>query len=96
MSEDKVENELIDLVKQLEGTVNINDVNDLRNKELPFAAIINGDSLDCYDWEDGDRLQIIKLVDDLDEKHNEYLWKAINLDRNNETGGVATYQITIE
>ena len=69
-------------------------VEDLKNKELPFEATVNGDSLDCYDWENGDRLQIIKLVDDLDAEHNEYLWKAINLDRNNEAGGVSTYQIT--
>jgi len=90
-----VENELVDLVKQLNNNTNeIVDENDLRNKKLPFPAIVSGNYLDCYNWEDGDKLQIIELVDDLNAEHNEYLWKAINFDRENEIGGVATYQIS--
>ena len=66
---------------------------DLKNKLLPFNATVKGDCLDCYDWEDGDKLMITELLDDLDAEHNEYLWKAINLSKN-EAGGVSTYQIS--
>ena len=90
-----VENQLIELVKQLEdkGEVIKIDMNDLKNKKLPFNATVKGDYLDCYDWEDEDRLQIMELADDLDAKNNEYLWRVMNIDKN-EYGGASTYQMS--
>lgn len=65
---------------------------DLKNKILPFTAIVRKDYLDAYDWEHGDRLIITELLDDLDAEHNEYLWMAENIDKDS-FGAVATYQI---
>lgn len=70
-------------------------MDDLKNKELPFYATVNGDYLDCYDWEDGDRLVITDLKEELDASNNEYLWLAINLTKL-ERGAVSTYQINIK
>ena len=68
---------------------------ELKNKQLPFYATVKSDNLDCYGWEDGDRLKVIDCIEDLDAEHNEYLWTAINIDKNNVKGGVINHQINI-
>lgn len=67
----------------------------LKNKQLPFAATVEGQSLNMYDWKNGDRLVVLALVEDLDSENNEYLWKVKNLDKADETNYVATSQMVI-
>jgi len=53
--------------------------------------LVKGDSLDCYGWEDGEKLLVIE---DVTEKHGlpEKIFEVLNLDRN-EKGGVLESQI---
>lgn len=60
--------------------------------EFPFFAKVNGDCLDCYGWTNNDSLVILEILDTMDSEHDVYLFKAINLDKE-EVGGVLPYQI---
>lgn len=53
--------------------------------------LVKGDSLDCYGWEDGERLLVLE---DVTEKHGlpEKCYEVLNLDRD-EKGGVLEWQI---
>ncbi len=37
------------------------NMKNLKNKTLPFSATVKGNYFDCYNWNEGDRLEIIKL-----------------------------------
>lgn len=59
-----------------------------------MGAFVKGDSLACYEWEDGDRLVIIKKLDVIDQINNIFLYKVINLDKDS-VAAVISDQITL-
>ena len=55
-------------------------------------AKVKGNELDCYEWDEGDRLIIKKVLDVLSEEYNIYLYNVINVDKK-EYGAVTSDQI---
>lgn len=57
-----------------------------------ISATVKGNELDCYNWKDGDKLEVIRVLENLDSDNGIYLWYVYNHTKN-EFGGVITDQI---
>lgn len=71
----------------MKGTVRIDTTQ-------PFYARVVGNFLSCYNWDEGDTLEITECLEYLDIEHGEFLWKAYNINKK-DTGAVSSHQMEI-
>lgn len=73
--------------------LDIKDRCNLKFRKFPFFATVKGDELDCFDWIDGEKLEVVGIHEDLDAENNQYLLNVRNLNRDGITARVVTHQI---
>lgn len=71
----------------------IKDMCNLKFRKFPFFATVRGDELDCWNWVDGEKLEVVGIHEAIDAEHNEYLLNVRNINRGWITARVVTHQI---